>query len=61
MDGMRTPKDWMVSTAHEWLQRLPLSDNTLICNRCKHEVIIGDYGKVLCFEHYEDKRAGFKS
>lgn len=55
------PEGWMVSTAHEWRQKLPLIDNVLTCIRCNHEVPIVEFGTVRCVEHYEDKKSGFIS
>lgn len=51
------------SYAHEWMQKLPLTESTLICVRCNHEVKISELSKngVKCILHYVGKDSGWKS
>lgn len=42
---------WQISTAHEWMQKLPLNKGILVCVRCKLQTTIGDWKVAPCDEH----------
>lgn len=52
-------KTWMISTAHNFAQALPLSENKLICLRCGFKKKIGESGQ-KCIPHGEFVAAGYK-
>ncbi len=42
---------WKISTAHSWLQKLPLSENMLVCRDCGIVTAIGQFNTAPCHEH----------
>lgn len=42
---------WEVSTAHSWLQQLPLGENKLVCRDCRVITKIGKFDVMPCREH----------
>lgn len=49
----------ILSFAHEWVQKLPLKDNVLVCVRCKTETVIGDWNISTCDPHLESIDSGY--
>lgn len=41
---------WVISTAHAWLQKLPLTSNVLVCRDCGVETKIGNWNIQVCHE-----------
>ena len=52
---------FMLSCAHDWVQKLPLSDNTLMCTRCMQTTQVGYWDTARCIDHYEGISSGFNS
>jgi hypothetical protein len=49
----------MVSTAHEWVQMLPLSKSIVKCTICAAEAQIGHWPKSRCIEHAVNDNSGY--
>jgi hypothetical protein len=54
--------DTVISRAHDWVQRLPVADNMLLCQRCGIECSIANlpHSGPRCLPHAEMSTSGFK-
>lgn len=55
-------QDDVVSCHHEWMQRLPLRDNVLLCIDCLVEALVKQLPKhrQTCHPKLEEKRSGYR-
>ena len=50
---------WQISTAHEWIQLLPLTEKTVQCVACSLKTKIGDFDVRRCKQHVVGAGSGF--